>query len=90
MLQPEGFADPVRPNHDCLQTEEEHLWTYKESAHCWNTTLDEHLKSVGNCKSNADGSIYVKSVKEANARISFTKLGVYVDGIIPVSTTLQR
>ena len=73
----------------CLQTEEGHLWTCKQSAHCWNTTLDEYLKSVGNCKSNADGSIYVKSGKEANACISSTKLGVYVNGIISVSTTLK-
>ena len=31
----------------------------------------------------------MKSGKEANACISYTKLGVYVDGIIPVSTTLK-
>ena len=57
----------------------------KQSARCWNTTLDEYLKSVGYCKSKADECIYVKSVKEANGHISFVILGVYVDNIIPVS-----
>ena len=37
------------------------------------------------CKSNTDGRMYVKSVKEANCRISSVILGVYVDDIIPVS-----
>ena len=36
-----------------------------------------------------EASIYVKSGKEANACISSTKLGVYVNGIISVSTTLK-
>ena len=56
-----------------------------QSAHCWNTTLDQYLKSVGCCKSNADGCIYVKSLKKANGHISFVILGVYIDDIIPVS-----
>ena len=37
------------------------------------------------CKSNTDGRMYVKSVKEANCRISSVILGVYVEDIIPVS-----
>ena len=40
---------------------------------------------MGYHKSNADGCIYVKSVKEPNGHISFVILGVYVDDIIPVS-----
>ena len=48
-------------------------------------SIDEYLKSVGYHKSNADGCIYVKSVKEANDRIRFVILGVYVHDIIPVS-----
>jgi len=43
------------------------------------------LKSVGYRKSNADGCIYVKPVKEPNGQNSFVILGVYVDDIIPVS-----
>ena len=69
-----------------MLAEKEHsLRAYKQSAHCWNTTLDEYLKSVGYCKSNTDGRMYLKSVKEANCHISSVILGVYVDDIIPVS-----
>ena len=83
MSQPEGFVDPDRPNHVCKLKKS--IYGLKQSARCWNITLDEYLKSVGYHKSNADGCIYVKSVKEANDRISFVILGVYVDDIIPVS-----
>ena len=83
MSQPEGFVDPDRPNHVCKLKKS--IYGLKQSARCWNTTLDEYLKSVGYCKSKADECIYVKSVKEANGHISFVILGVYVDDIIPVS-----
>ena len=83
MSQPEGFVDPDRPNHVCKLKKS--IYGLKQSARCWNTTLDEYLKSVGYCKSKADECIYVKSVKEASGHISFVILGVYVDDIIPVS-----
>ena len=83
MSQLEGFVDPDRPNHVCKLKKS--IYGLKQSARCWNTTLDEYLKSVGYHKSNADGCIYVKSVKEANDRISFVILGVYINDIIPVS-----
>ena len=83
MSQPEGFVDPDRPNHVCKLKKS--IYGLKQSARCWNTTLDEYLKSVGYCKSKADECIYVKSVKEANGHISLVILGVYVDDIIPVS-----
>ena len=83
MSQPEGFVDPDRPNHVCKLKKS--IYGLKQSARCWNTTLDEYLKSVGYRKSNADGCIYVKSMKDVNGHISFVILGVYVDDIIPVS-----
>ena len=86
MSQPEGFVDPHRPSHVCKLKKS--ISGLKQSARCWNTTLDEYLKSVGYRQSNADGCIYVKSVKEANGSISFVILGVYVDDIIPVSNNL--
>ena len=75
--QPEGFVGPDRPNHVCKVRKS--IYGLKQSAPCWNATLDEYLKSVGYHKSNADGCIYVKFVKEANGHISFVILGVYVD-----------
>ena len=83
MSQPEGFVDPDRPNHVCKLKKS--IYGLKQSARCWNTTLDEYLKSVGYCKSKADECIYVKSVKEANRRINFVILGVHFGDIIPVS-----
>ena len=83
MSQPEGFVDPDRPNHVCKLKKS--IYGLKQSARCWNTTLDEYMKSVGYHKSNADGCIYVKSVKEADGHISFVIMGVYVDDIIPIS-----
>ena len=83
MSQPEGFVDHDRPNHVCKLKKS--IYGLKQSARCWNTTLDEYLKSVGFCKSKADECIYVNSVKKANGRISLVILGVYVDEIIPVS-----
>ena len=84
MSQPEGFVDPYRPSHVCKLKKS--IYGLKQSARCWNITLDEYLKSVGYRQSNADGC--VKSVKEANGRISFVILGVYVEDIIPVSNNL--
>ena len=50
MSQPEGFVDPDRPNHVCKLKKS--IYGLKQSAHCWNTTLDEYLKSVGYHKSS--------------------------------------
>ena len=83
MSQPEGFVDPDRSNHVCKLKKS--IYGLKQSSRCWNTTLDDYLKSVCYHKSNADRCIYVKSMKEANDRISFVILGVCVDDIIPVS-----
>ena len=82
MSQPEAFVDPDRPNYVCKLKKSD--YGLKQSARCWNTILDEYLKSVGYRKSNADGCIHVKSLKEANGRIGFVILSVYVDDIIPV------
>ena len=83
MSQPEGFVDPDRTNHVCKLKKS--IYGLKQSARCWNTTLDEYLTLVGYHQSNADGCIYVKSMKEASGCLSFVILGVYVDDIIPVS-----
>ena len=85
MSQLQGFVDSDRPHHVCKLKKS--IYGLKQSARCWNITLDEYLKSVGYRKSNADECIYVKSVKEPNGHISFVILGVYVDDIIPVSNS---
>ena len=83
MKQPEGFVDPEHPNHVCKLKRS--IYGLKQSARCWNQTLDVFLLKNGYRKSNADSCIYVKSVKRENGFISFVILAVYVDDIIPVS-----
>ena len=83
MKQPEGFVDPEHPNHVCKLKRS--IYGLKQSARCWNQTLDVFLLKNGYRKSNADSCIYVESVKRENGFISFVILAVYVDDIIPVS-----
>ena len=83
MSQPEGFIDKDRPNFICKLKKS--IYGLKQSARCWNSTLDKALISSGYRKSDADGCIYVKSVKNSDGRISFVILAVYVDDIMPVS-----
>ena len=83
MSQPEGFIDKDRPNFVCKLKKS--IYGLKQSARCWNSTLDEALISSGYRKSDADGCIYVKSVKNSDGHISFVILAVYVDDIMPVS-----
>ena len=83
MKQPEGFVNPKYPDHVCKLKRS--IYGLKQSARCWNQTLDVFLLKNGYRKSNADSCIYVKSVKQENGFISFVILAVYVDDIIPVS-----
>ena len=83
MSQPEGFVNPDRPGHVCKLKKS--IYGLKQSARCWNATLDQYLKSAGYRKSNADGCIYIKTVQETNGQINFVILGVYVDDIVQVS-----
>ena len=87
MKQPEGFVDPNCPDHVCKLKRS--IYGLKQSARCWNQTLDNFLIKNGYRKSNADSCLYVKSVKQDNGRISFVILAVYVDDIIPVSNDLE-
>ncbi len=88
MSQPEEFVDPDRPNDVCKLKKS--IYWLKQSARCWKTIFGENciwnlLAIARYCrKSNADGCIYVKLVKEANGRISVVILGVYIDDIIQV------
>ena len=82
MTQPDGFVDPEHPEYVCKLKKS--LYGLKQSARCWNETLDSFLIN-GYKKSNADSCIYVKSIKNEDSFISFVILAVYVDDIIPVS-----
>lgn len=83
MKQPENFVDPEHPDHVCKLKRS--IYGLKQSARCWNQTIDTFLMKNGYRKSSADSCIYIKSVKQENGFISFVILAVYVDDIIPVS-----
>ena len=83
MTQPDRFVDPEHPEYVCKLKKS--LYGLKQSARCWNETLDSFLMKNGYKKSNADSCIYVKSIKNEDSFISFVILAVYVDDIIPVS-----
>ena len=83
MEQPYGFVDKKKPDYVCKLKKS--LYGLRQSARCWNTTLDDYLTSVNYRKGNADGCIYVKTEKEHDGQINFIILGVYVDDIVVVS-----
>ena len=84
MEQPEGFIDPNKPDFVCKLNKG--LYGLKQSARCWNQTLDEYLVGVAGYykKSAADGCIYLKNVGS-----SFIILAIYVDDIIPISNDIS-
>ena len=65
------------------------IYALKQSARCWNQTLDSFLIGNGYQKSGADNCIYVKSKTKADGFISFVLLAIYVDDIIPVSNDVE-
>ena len=87
MSQPEGFIDPNRPNYVCKLNKS--IYDLKQSARCWNSTLDEFLTSSGYQRSAADACIYIKQIKNLNGKISFVILAVYVDDMLPVSNDID-
>ena len=87
MSQPEGLIDPDRPNFVCKLNKS--IYSLKQSAYCWNTTLDEFLTSTGYRKSKADDCIYIKQVKNSDGQVSFVILAVYVDDMIPVPNDIN-
>ena len=85
MAQPEGFVDSEKKGFVCKLKKS--IYGLKQSARCWNDTLNEHLKSAGYCKSGADGCIYMKSIKNSNGHV-FVIFAVYMDDIITVSNNI--
>ena len=87
MSQPEGFVDTDHPNFVCKLKKS--IYGLKQSARCWNVTLDELLVSSGCHKSNAVNCVYIKTEKKSDGKISFVILAVYVDDLIPISNDVD-
>ena len=86
MEQPKGFQDPNKPDHVCRLKKS--LYGLKQSARCWNATLDDYLLSEGYTKSDADDCIYVKLIR-SNDIEHFVILAVYVDDVVPISDDVE-
>ena len=87
MEQPEGFVDMKNPEFVCKLNKS--LYGLKQSARCWNSTLDTYLKENGYRQSDADSCLYIKSIKSSDGHIKFVILAVFVDDFIPVSNDLE-
>ena len=87
MLGRGGFTrDPNKPDYVCKLKKS--LYGLKQSARCWNATLDEYLLSEGYTRSDADDCIYIKFIN-FNDRECFVTLAVYVDDVVPISDSIE-
>ena len=80
MKQPEGYRSRENPDYVCKLKKS--LYGLKQSARCWNSTLDSFLKSSGYKQVGADSCLYMKSVKLQNDKINFVILSIHVDDIL--------
>ena len=87
MSQPEGFVNPDKPNHLCKLKRS--LYGLKQSARCWNSTLDTFLRSCGYKRSNADSCIYIKQVNNTDGEANLCILAIYVDDILCMSNDIK-
>ena len=78
MEQPDGFVQKDKSDYVCYLNKS--LYGLKQSARCWNRTLDSYLKSNGYNVNGAENCIYVKQCSNGY----FVILAIYVDDIIPV------
>ena len=84
MEQPIGFVDLEHSDYVCKLGKS--LYGLKQSARCWNSTLDKFLKSSGFRQIDADHCIYIKLAIEDGKFVIFA---VYVDDIVPVSNDVK-
>lgn len=82
MAQPEGFVSPGREHFVCRLKKS--IYGLKQSARCWNTALDTHLKRLGFVQAGSDPCIYRSTGGE------LCLMGVYVDDIIVAAKTSGR
>lgn len=80
--QPEGFIDKKHPNKVCRLRKR--LYGLKQSARCWNKTIDKYLKESGYIQNDADPCIYLKRfIKDGQEVILL--IAVYVDDLLIAS-----
>eukprot|EP00794_Sanderia_malayensis_P007838 gene7838-biopygen6374 len=80
MEQPEGYVDRLKPNMVCKL--EKSLYGLKQSARCWNQSIDHYLRQLGYIQSDADACIYYKSVAEDGQKPKIMIIALFVDDLI--------
>jgi hypothetical protein len=80
MKPPKGCRSKENPDHVCKLKKS--LCALKQSARCWDSTLDSFLKSSGYKQVGADSCLYMNSVKLQNGKINFVILSIHVDDIL--------
>ena len=87
MKQPAGYVSKDKPNHVCKLRQS--IYGLKQAARCWNNEIDNYLKSIDYCKSDADTCIYIKSVRDEEGKVFFVILALWVDDILLFSNNAE-
>ena len=82
MKQPDGFIDKDRPNMVCKL--QKSLYGLKQSARCWNKTIDQFLKESEYEQNDADPCIYHKRFRKDDKEC-ITIMAIYVDDLLIAS-----
>ncbi len=85
MQQPDGYVNEEKPDHVCKLKKS--LYGLKQAARCWNSAIDNFLKSNGYKQVGADPCLYIKSVKQRDGKINFVILSIHVDDILLFSNS---
>ena len=87
MEQPEGYVDREQSEMVCKLRKS--LYGLKQSARCWNITMDRFLKVSGYKQSTADPCIYSKSECKAGKNQSLMIIALYVDDIVLATNDVE-
>ena len=79
MRQPEGYENCEDPHMVCKLNKS--IYGLKQSARCWNATLDSYLKRSGYVQNPADPCIHCKTVNKCGKQCLII-IAVYVDDTI--------
>ena len=82
MRQPEGLVTPGKEHLVCRLKKS--IYGLKQSSHCWNVVLDDHLKKMGFVQTTTDPCVYRASGGEP------VYIGVYVDDIILAAQSNEK
>ena len=80
MEQPEGYVDKDQTDLVCRLRKS--LYGLKQSARCWNITIDSFLKESGYVQSNADPCVYFKTENKDGKKECLMIIALYVDDMV--------